>query len=287
MNSEGKPSEPSHDTLDDAFFSRDPVAPSAQAESAPSDSPPAPKPRGADVSASADDELSRMPDLAPDYDEDAVLGRNRGPGAFAAVLVLVGAVVGSVAGYFVLRQAPSKDAPTSAASASASAAKVVAAPSISASEPLVVASAAPGANATKASAGKARTASAKSAGTGELAGFAAPNVGGPSGASALAKGELSAGEISGVVERNRPLIKRRCWQPELEIRKAMGFAGSARVNASFTIGPSGSVQSASASGAENDYPGLSSCIAARIREWKFPPSSGSTPVNVPFVFAAN
>ena len=31
----------------------------------------------------------------------------------------------------------------------------------------------------------------------------------------------------------------------------------------------------SASGAEKDYPGLSSCIAGQMQGWKFPPSSGS------------
>ena len=46
------------------------------------------------------------------------------------------------------------------------------------------------------------------------------------------------------------------------------------------------VQSVSAGGGEKDFPGLSSCIASRIRGWKFPASSGSTPVDVPFVFAA-
>ncbi len=53
----------------------------------------------------------------------------------------------------------------------------------------------------------------------------------------------------------------------------------------IVIGPSGAVQSASASGGEKDFPGLSSCVAGQMQGWKFPPSGGSTPVDVPFVFA--
>jgi hypothetical protein len=57
------------------------------------------------------------------------------------------------------------------------------------------------------------------------------------------------------------------------------------VNGCITIGANGSVESASASGSEKDFPGLSSCIAGQMKGWKFPASSGSTPVAVPFVFA--
>ncbi|HVK64157.1 MAG TPA: AgmX/PglI C-terminal domain-containing protein, partial [Polyangium sp.] len=124
----------------------------------------------------------------------------------------------------------------------------------------------------------------------DMSGFQGPNVTGPTsgpagGAQAAGAGQLSTGEISGVVEANRPLVKRRCWQPALDATKGMG-GSSARVSASIVIGPSGTVQLVSASGAEKDYPGLSSCIAARIKGWKFPASGGSTPVNIPFVFAA-
>lgn len=112
-----------------------------------------------------------------------------------------------------------------------------------------------------------------------------PSATGPDSAGAgSGGGQLSAGEINGVVAQNQALIRRKCWQPALDQRAGAG--PSARVNASIVIGPSGNVQSASASGAEKDYPGLSSCIAGRINGWKFPPSSGATPVNVPFFFAA-
>ena len=102
----------------------------------------------------------------------------------------------------------------------------------------------------------------------------------PSGAGS----QLSQGEIQGVVAQNQSIVKRKCWQPALESR-ATNAPTTARVNGAITIGASGNVESASASGGERDFPGLSSCIASRMKGWKFPPSGSSTPVNVPFVFA--
>lgn len=286
MSSDGKPPETTHDPLDDAFFSREPAADLAHQEphTTHDDASITARPSGAPVASSAHDELDHAHNLAPDFDEDAVLGRKRGLHAGAFALVFLGAVLGGTAGYFALRSSSPQDAPvvkTSTSTSASSSARNVAAPTNSASAPVVVASAAPSAKSTKAS-----TVGAQTASKGESAGFAGANAGvglSPSD-QVLAKGELSSGEISGVVERNRALIKRRCWQPEVSARQGMG--GSARVNTSFTVGPSGAVQTATASGAENDYPGLSSCIAAQIRAWKFPPSASSTPVNVPFVFAA-
>ncbi|CAN91812.1 hypothetical membrane-associated protein [Sorangium cellulosum So ce56] len=117
------------------------------------------------------------------------------------------------------------------------------------------------------------------------AGVPGPSSGpGSQGASASLT-PLSQGEISGVVESNRPSVRRHCWQPALDAR-ASNAASTARVSASVVIAASGAVQSVSAGGSEKDYPGLASCIASRIKSWRFPPSSGSTPVTIPFVFAA-
>jgi predicted Zn finger-like uncharacterized protein len=99
-----------------------------------------------------------------------------------------------------------------------------------------------------------------------------------------AGGQLSQGEMNGVVASNQPRVRRKCWQPALDGQSANG-PKSARVSVSITIGASGNVESASASGAERDFPGLASCIAGQVQTWKFPPSGGSTPVNVPFFFA--
>lgn len=106
-----------------------------------------------------------------------------------------------------------------------------------------------------------------------------PPPGGGAGA-----GQLSQSEISQVVSQNQAGVKRRCWQPALEARSA-NAPSTARVKARIVIGASGNVESVSANGAENDYPGLSACIAQRIQNWKFPASGGPTTVEVPFVFA--
>lgn len=283
MNFDGKSPEPSHEPLDEAFFAGEPKAsaPHGTVSDVLHDEPVVPtRPSGVSVTSSADDELTNVPDLSPDFDEDAVLGRKRGLHVGAFFVVLVAAIAGGVAGYYALKQSGVKDAPASAASASASA-KVVAAPTNSAPAAVAVVSAEPSAKTDKA-AGK----TASKAGT---SGFVGPNSGAAPGGAAgpgevVGKGELTAGEISGVVERNRPLIRRQCWQPELAARQGMG--GSARVDTSFTIGTSGAVQTVSAHGSEADYPGLASCIAGRIKTWAFPASASSTPVNVPFVFAA-
>ncbi|KYF78878.1 hypothetical protein BE11_13975 [Sorangium cellulosum] len=117
------------------------------------------------------------------------------------------------------------------------------------------------------------------------AGVPGPSSGPGSQGAGAGLSQLSQGEISGVVEGNRPSVRRHCWQPALDARDR-NASTTARVSASVVIGASGAVQSVSAAGSEKDYPGLSSCIASRIKSWRFPPSSGSTPVTIPFVFAA-
>jgi predicted Zn finger-like uncharacterized protein len=125
----------------------------------------------------------------------------------------------------------------------------------------------------------------------DMSGFAGsgvtgPSAGGPSGSSSgSGGGQLSQSEISSVVSSNQATIRRKCWQPALEARSRDG-ATTARVQARIVIGPSGSVQSATASGAERDFPGLSSCIQGKVQGWKFPASGGTSTVSVPFVFAA-
>jgi hypothetical protein len=96
-------------------------------------------------------------------------------------------------------------------------------------------------------------------------------------------GQLTAGEIQGVVSSNQAMMRRKCWEPALQASSPTA-SSSAKVGSTITIGPSGNVESASAGGAEKDYPGLSSCIADRIKHWKFPPPGGSQTVNIPFNF---
>jgi hypothetical protein len=114
-----------------------------------------------------------------------------------------------------------------------------------------------------------------------------PNVPGPAATAApqgnAGGGQLSQGEIQAVVAQNQAIIKRKCWVPALEA-KPPNAPSSAKVVGSMTIGASGNVESASASGGDA-FPGLASCIQSRMKNWKFPPSGSSTPVSVPFVFA--
>ncbi|MGC4091330.1 MAG: GYF domain-containing protein [Polyangiaceae bacterium] len=98
-------------------------------------------------------------------------------------------------------------------------------------------------------------------------------------------GQLDSAQLSSVVQRYTPSVKRSCWQPALDGRDR-DAPTSARVSVSITIGPSGSVQDASTSGDPPGYRGLAQCIAGRVRGWQFPPSGGSTTVKVPFVFVA-
>jgi TonB family protein len=80
-------------------------------------------------------------------------------------------------------------------------------------------------------------------------------------------------------------VKRSCWQPALDTRDK-DAPTSARVAVAITIGSSGSVQNVTTNGDPKGYRGLANCIAGRVRGWQFPPSGGSTTVNVPFVFVA-
>jgi hypothetical protein len=96
---------------------------------------------------------------------------------------------------------------------------------------------------------------------------------------------LDSGTIQRTVSRYTGSVKRSCWQPALDTR-SRDAPTSARVNVTITVGASGGVQSVSTSGEPAGYRGLASCIAGRVRGWQFPASSGTTTVNVPFVFAA-
>jgi len=114
-------------------------------------------------------------------------------------------------------------------------------------------------------------------------------VGGPSlgpsgsGAGERGGGQLSEGEIRGVVNRNTPRIRRKCWEPAYAGRSKKA-PKSATVRATITISGSGNVQSVSVSGGGKSYPGLASCVQANIGAWRFPASGGTTKTAIPFSF---
>jgi hypothetical protein len=114
-----------------------------------------------------------------------------------------------------------------------------------------------------------------------------PGMKGPTegGQSAPGTGQLDSGQLQAAVARYTPSVKRTCWQPALDTRDK-DAPMSARVSVSITVGASGSVQDVTTGGDPKGYRGLAGCIAGRVRGWQFPPSGGSTTVNVPFVFVA-
>ena len=110
-----------------------------------------------------------------------------------------------------------------------------------------------------------------------------PSVGGPrsEGGGNLPQ-QLDQSDIERVVNAHRSSVKRGCWEPALAGRSP-NAPKSAKVTVLISIGPSGQVTQASASGGDG-FPGLSSCIVSKVRAWKFPPSGGTSQANVPFAF---
>lgn len=132
---------------------------------------------------------------------------------------------------------------------------------------------------------EATSSSGLNVGLGELPGLAGPGPAPkPGGADMSNLPQLDQAEIQRVVSSNIGTVKRHCWEPALASRSP-NAPMTARVSVVVTIGADGSVQNANASGASG-YPDLPSCISGRVRNWKFPPSSGTSTVNIPFVFAA-
>jgi hypothetical protein len=110
---------------------------------------------------------------------------------------------------------------------------------------------------------------------------------GPSGSAPPSSGgqPLDAAQVQRTVSRYKGSVQRGCWQPALDTR-AKDAPSTARVVVSLKVAPTGNVSSASSSGDPRGYRGLAGCITSRVQRWQFPPSSGATTVNVPFVFAA-
>ena len=139
---------------------------------------------------------------------------------------------------------------------------------------------------TTAAAGKSKKGGGLS-GLSGLSGLAGgPKVGHSGGSNNAAAGQpLDSSAVQRTVSRYTGSVKRSCWQPALDTREK-NAPSSARVSVAIKVSPSGSVQGVSTSGDPHGYHGLAGCIASRVRGWQFPRSSGTTTVNVPFVFAA-
>lgn len=223
----------------------------------------------------------------------------KGMHPFAYAMIAMAAVFGGVAAWVLLKPAPQQVIVVQSAAAPTVPGLAAAPPPPPTSEPSAEASASePKGTGPKVASGGPGAKTTADPGASSKPGDPPPNlggsfdqgVGGPNsgpgkdGASS-GRGQLSEGEISGVVQRNMAGVRRRCWQPALDARSASA-PKSARVSTSVTISPSGSVSSVSASGSETHFPGLASCIGGAIRGWQFPPSDGPTTVNIPFSFNA-
>ena len=129
---------------------------------------------------------------------------------------------------------------------------------------------------------------------------AAPKISGLSGLSGLqgpatgpaagttsgsgAGGGLEAADVQRTVASNTGSVRRACWQRALDARDPLG-PSTARVVVTAIVGPSGTVQSASADAEPTGFPGLGSCIASRVRSWQFKATGQTSTVKIPFVFA--
>ncbi len=103
-----------------------------------------------------------------------------------------------------------------------------------------------------------------------------PN-GGPTGGGAGSSGSsLSGSAIESVVRSHAAGVKRTCWE------RGANQEASENVTVRVVIGGGGAVQSASASGGSD--PAMSKCIENSVRSWQFPPSGGTTNVDIPFHF---
>ncbi len=95
---------------------------------------------------------------------------------------------------------------------------------------------------------------------------------------------LVAAVIQSTMRREQGIIKRRCWTPLLESR-GLSTPSTARVTLTLVISPSGAVESVRNTVDAASYPALGVCIAARVRNWSFPPTPGPTTTTISFVFA--
>jgi hypothetical protein len=227
--------------------------------------------------------------------EAAGISRPRTASAAAWFALVVALAFGLVAGWFLFG-GQKKETVVKYVSVAASGGPAL-------PQPTELGSAAVAADENAVSANKTDRKVAKAAGTGVVEKAAEPGAGlkglkglqglstsgpeGPSGTAARSGGgqQLDSAQVQRTVTRYTGSVKRSCWQPALDARD-QDAPTSAKVSVSLQVSPSGSVQDVTTSGDPKGYRGLANCIASRVRGWQFPASSGSTTVNVPFVFAA-
>jgi len=94
-------------------------------------------------------------------------------------------------------------------------------------------------------------------------------------------GQVDAAQLTAVVTRNRPAL-RRCYETAI---RGMGDPPTVRVNVTVHVGVSGGVTGVSAVQERQNVGGLSQCIESTVRRWRFPSSgTAAPPIAFPVVF---
>lgn len=231
----------------------------------------------------------------------AATGKPLHRGPKAAWIAVAGALaLGLAIGFVFFKQAPAapeikyveveRSSPVPASAAPSTSAVPEEAPVVASADQIKGTPRKVVANEVKPSAENPATAAQQSGGLKGLSGLRAPGTQhGPSESGATQSASsgqtLDSATLQKNVSRYTPSVRRSCWQPALDSR-APDAPTVARVSVKIDIAPSGNVSGVSSSGDPRGYRGLANCIESRVRNWTFPPSSGPTTVNVPFVFAA-
>ncbi len=238
------------------------------------------------------------PGLTPE-EIAAVTGRGRRSPKGAWIAVAGALTLGLAIGFVFFRQAPAAPEIKYVEVAHSGSAAAVNAPNppVASQDTLVVASAEEiRANVKRAAGGDSKASADNNnapAGSSGLKGLSGLRALGPqsgpveTGATSGSSGgqALDSATLQKTVSRYTASVRRSCWQPALDSR-APDAPTVARVAVKIDIAAGGNVSAVSSNGDPRGYRGLANCIESRVRNWSFPPSSGATTVNVPFVFAA-
>jgi predicted Zn finger-like uncharacterized protein len=102
-----------------------------------------------------------------------------------------------------------------------------------------------------------------------------PSAAGGGGPSSYSGQPLTSDQLQSIVSQHQLAVRRQC------VDKGGGSVAATNETVQITIGPSGAVQSAVASG--ND-PVTGHCLESEIKRWQFPATGTTATVNVPFKF---
>ncbi len=95
-------------------------------------------------------------------------------------------------------------------------------------------------------------------------------------------GKLSETQLKSVVNRNKARLK-VCYERALKQGDAPPDR-DIRVNFSFVVGSSGMVKNIKLGGSGAQFLSLRQCLERSVKKWVFPPSTGNSPVEFPFLF---